>query len=285
MILPSHRPFRQITIIGVGMMGGSLGLAIKKHKLAKEVVGLSFQQSSLIKAMKIGAVDVATTDLAKAIRNTDLIILATPVETIIQFLPKINPYLRKNCYITDIGSTKSDIVDMAAKLLAFPDNFVGSHPLAGSEKRGVENAVDSLFTGAKCILTPIKTTHHTAFEKVKLFWTKLGTEVLTMEPEQHDQVLAYISHLPHMAAFSLMGAVPDEMLQYAANGLKDSTRIAASSPQMWADICLSNGKYIIKAVDDIVKQLSIVRQAIIAKDEKILLAQFEKAKAKREKLN
>ncbi|MBF0484732.1 MAG: prephenate dehydrogenase/arogenate dehydrogenase family protein [Candidatus Omnitrophica bacterium] len=285
MILPSHRPFRQITIIGVGMMGGSLGLAIKKHKLAKEVVGLSFQQSSLIKAMKIGAVDVATTDLAKAVRNADLLILATPVETIIQFLPKLNPYLRKNCYITDIGSTKSDIVDMAEKLLAFPNNFVGSHPLAGSEKRGVENAVPDLFSNVKCIITPVKTTNAQAIEKVKLFWHKMGTEVLTMEPEQHDQVLSYVSHLPHMAAFSLMGAVPEDMLQYAASGLKDTTRVAASSPQMWSDICRSNGKYIIKAIDDMVKELAIIRQGIIDKDEKVLMDKFEKAKVKREKIN
>lgn len=284
MILHSYL-FKRVTIVGVGMMGGSLGLALKKHKIAREVIGLSNRQSSLMSAMKAKVIDTAETDIAKAVKNADLIILAAPVDAIIHLLSAINPHLKRGCIITDLGSAKSAIVDEANRVLSNPGNFVGSHPIVGSEKKGVEGAQDDLFEGAKCIMTPSSTTNNAVADKVKKMWAKIGATVKDMTPSEHDKILAQISHLPHIAAFSMMNAISDEYLELASNGLKDTTRVAGSSSQMWNDICMSNAKNVINVLDAFVAELAKVRLAIVNRDKIRLTECFEKAKEKREKLN
>lgn len=274
--------FKKITIIGVGLMGGSLGMAIKKRKLAREVIGVSQKQSSLVEAIKLKAIDRGETNLQKAVKNADLVILATPVELIIKLIKTINPYLRRGCLVTDIGSAKLEVVETAQKKLSNPGFFVGSHPLVGSEKRGVGFADADLYEQSECIITPTKHTSRSARDRIRNFWSKIGCHVKSMSPEEHDQILAYTSHLPHLLAYGLMETIPPKYLTHVSNGFKDTTRIASSSPQMWNDICLANSNNLIHSLDDMVKNLAELRKAIVNRDEKTLMNHFTKAKEKRD---
>jgi len=283
MLLRSY-VFKRVTIVGVGLMGGSLGMVIKKHRLAKEVTGLSHRQSALAQAIKNKAIDVACLDVKKAISSADLVILAAPVDSIIKLFSTINPYLKRGCIVTDIGSAKAEIVEKGEKILSAPAFFVGSHPLAGSEKKGIAYANVDLFEGSTCIMTPTKTTNQVAKQKVKHFWTKLGLEVKLLSPTEHDEILAYVSHLPHLLAYGLMESVPPEYFEYASKGLKDTSRIAASSPQMWNDICMANSKNILNALDHCVEHLAHFRKAIVRGDQKSLINHFTKAQENQNQL-
>ncbi len=274
--------FRKVTIIGIGLIGGSLGKAIKKHKLAREVIGVAQQQSTLTLAIKNQVIDHGYLDVKKAVVNADLVVLATPVSIITGILSMIGPHLRRNCIVTDVGSSKLSIVHAAQQHLPSASFFVGSHPLAGSEKRGVQHAQEDLFNGSVCIMTPTEETHRVARDRVKLLWTKLGCQVKLLSPEEHDKILAYISHLPHLMAYALMEAIPSEYLPYAAQGLKDTTRIASSSPQMWTDICMGNSKNLIRALDELVKNLSALRKAVSSHNQRELTEHFQAAKQKRD---
>ncbi len=280
MLLKSYL-FKRVTIVGVGLMGGSVGLAIRKYRLAKEVIGLSQKQSSLVAAIKKKAIDTACSDVPKAIRNADLVILATPVDSIIKLLTTISPYLRRGCVVTDIGSSKVEVVSAAEKVLSNNVIFIGSHPLVGSEKQGVEFATAELFDHSQCIMTPTKKTHYSAQEKVKKLWTKIGSHVSILSAQEHDEIMAYTSHLPHLLAFGLVEVISPEQLKFAAKGLLDTTRIAGSSPQMWNDICLSNSQNVLKSLDHFVKDLSILRKAIVNKDQSTLLEYLTRAQKKR----
>ena len=276
--------FRRVAIIGVGFMGASLGLAIKKKGLAREIVGIGRQEASLKQAKDLGAVDEVTLDFNKGIIGADLIVLATPVNTILDCIETLGKESRRGCIITDLGSTKNAIVERAEKVLHHSLLFVGSHPLVGSEKKGPASANAQLYEGGVCVMTPTDKTNRLAREKVKQFWTQLGSTVKLMTPQDHDQTLAYISHLPHLVAFALMKAMPDNYLEHATPGLKDTTRIAASDPQVWRDIALSNHKPILKALDETVKVLATMRKAIVARDSEALADIFKQAKEKRERL-
>ncbi len=283
--MPLRTPlFRRISIIGVGLIGGSLGLAIKKQNVAREIVGFSHTAASLNYALEHKIIDHAAQDLKTAVHNADLVILATPVKTIINLMPLIASYLSRYCIVTDVGSTKASIVEAAQKNLPSYPMFVGSHPLAGSEKKGPTHASAELFEGAVCIMTPMDQTNRLAKEKVKHFWTNLGSHVKFLAPDQHDKILAYISHLPHAVAYSLVETIPAEYLEFSVQGFKDTTRIASSSPQMWTDICLANPKNIVKSLDEVVKNLSAIRKMILAKDEQGLNDHFQKSKTKRDSI-
>jgi len=277
--------FRRVAIVGVGFMGASLGLAIKKKGLARQIVGIGHHEDSLKEAQRLGAIDEATLDFNKGIIGADLIVLATPVNTILDFIEILGKEHRRGCIITDLGSTKAMIVERAEKVLHHSLLFVGSHPLVGSEKKGPKNATSQLYEGGVCVMTPTDKTNRLAKEKIKQFWSQLGSSVKFMLPGEHDQVFAYISHLPHLTAFALMKAMPDEFLPHATQGLKDATRIAASDPQVWRDIALSNHKSILKALDEAVKVLAAMRRAIVARDQEALTDIFKQARAKREGLD
>lgn len=276
--------FKRITIVGVGFMGGSLGLAIKKNRLAREVIGLSHRQTALAQAVQMKAIDVPCLDVKKAIGNADLVVLAAPVDSIIKLCSTINPYLRRHCIVTDIGSAKANIVDSAERVLSNPSLFVGSHPLTGSEKSGVGSAVEDLFNGAKCVITPTAKTSQAARQKIKYFWTKLGMDVRILSPQEHDEILAYVSHLPHLLAYGLISGIPPNFLEYASRGLKDTCRIAASSPQLWSDICIANSKNVLNALDKDVELLAHFRKAIVNHDHKELLHLFTKAQEMHRKI-
>ena len=277
--------FRRVAIIGPGFMGASLGLAIKKKGLAKEIIGIGRHEASLREASAVGAIDENTMDLKKGVNGADLIVLATPVNAIVDVLEILGKEFRRNAIVTDIGSTKSTIVERAEKVLHHSVLFVGSHPLVGSEKKGPAHANATVYEGGMCVMTPTDKTNRLAKEKIKHFWSLLGCSVKMMDPQEHDESLAYISHLPHLAAFALMKAMPENCLELAPQGLKDTTRIAASDPEIWRDIALSNHRYILKAIDENVKALSAIRKAIVTRDQAALTDMFKQAKIKRERLD
>ncbi len=276
--------FRKVAIIGVGLIGGSLGKALKKHNLAKEIIGYSRRKEALTYAVKEKAIDHGTHDVKRAVDNADLVVLATPVSVVPAMLAAIAPHLKKSCIITDVGSTKVSIVAAAHQTLQNPSMFVGSHPLAGSEKKGVEFSLESLFEESICIMTPLDETNRSAVDRLKKMWTVVGAQVKVLSPEEHDKTLAYVSHLPHVLAYALMGIINPDILPYGSNGLKDTTRIAASTPQVWSDICFANARNIIGAMDDLVHGLATIRRAISEADEKTLSEYFKNAKANRDKL-
>ncbi len=276
--------FRKVTIIGVGLIGGSVGLAIKKYRLAREVIGVSRQQSSLTQALKSKAIDRASHDIKRSAQDADFVVLATPVKATIHFLSTIGRDLRRGALVTDVGSTKSAIVEAAQKNLPPHVHFVGSHPLAGSEKKGAAFSSAELFERAVCLMTPTEKSQKFAVDRIKTFWTKIGANVKILSPSEHDKALAYISHLPHLLAYGLIGTVPQEHLNLASQGLKDTTRIAASDPEIWRDICLTNASHLVKSLDEFIKILSIYRKAIVSRDEQILLENFRKSKNKRDSI-
>lgn len=273
--------FNKVAIIGVGLIGGSIALGLKKKKLCYEVIGMSRHKNTLLLAKKRGAIDRGSQQIG-IIKDADLVILATPVSLIFKLAPIIRKIVKPECIVSDVGSTKKEIVSKLEKL--FP-NYVGSHPLAGSEKRGIINARYDIFKNSLCILTPTKNTNRLAKDKIRRLWSSLGAKVVYLPADMHDKILSFSSHLPHLVAFSLIGAVSAKYLRFSSGGLKDSTRIAASDPGLWADIFLSNKGNILKATQVLQDNLSKIKSAINKKDKKLLIKILKEAKAKRESLD
>lgn len=272
--------FNKVAIIGTGLIGGSLALAIKKNRLAGKIVGVSRHKKSLLLAERRGAIDSGSQAL-EIIKDADLVIFATPVNVILSLAPKVAKFIKKDCLVTDVGSTKEKIVSSLEK--RFP-NFVGSHPLAGSEKRSIANAHPGLFKNSLCLLTPTKKTNKRAMEKINLLWKRIGAKTNSLSPEAHDKILAFVSHLPHIVAFSLIESVPGNFLKFGSTGLKDTTRIASSDSELWAEIFLSNQKNILQAVTKLEKNISRIKSVVKTKNKKQLSAILKKAKEKREVL-
>lgn len=276
--------FKRITIIGLGLIGGSLGLAIKHKRLAKKVVGVSRRRTTILRALSIGAVDSVTLDLKKGVEDSDLIILTVPVLKIMDLAGHIAPALKKGAIVIDAGSTKSEIVKNIESILSGSRDFVGSHPLAGSELSGVIHARHDLFKGAYCILTKTNRTNKKALGKVKRFWRALSMKVEVMSPEKHDKCVSRLSHLPHAVAVALSNASSKEDLRLAAGGFKDTTRIAAGSPELWKDIFITNKKNIAADIRILKKELSKIEAALKKGSSSELLRLFNKAKALRDSL-
>jgi len=274
------RLFNKVAIIGTGLIGGSIALGIKKKKLANKVIGVSRKKKSLLLAKRLGAIDQGSQRM-DIIKGADLVILAAPVNTILDSSPLITKFVAKDCLVTDVGSTKKEIV---AKLEKAFTHYVGSHPLAGSEKRGIVNACAGVFKDSLCILTPTKNTNQEALAKIKKLWSELGAKVEFLSPDIHDEILSFVSHLPHITAFSLISSIPQEYLNFASTGLKGTTRIATSDGEIWNDIFLSNQKNILRAIGLFQKHLFKIKSAIRNKDKKLLTQILKKAKSKRETL-
>lgn len=274
------RLFNKVAIIGTGLIGGSLALAIKKRKLANRVAGFSRHKKTLGLAKKLGAIDTGSQDLS-IVKDADLVILATPVDTILKIAKKISKVVKPGSIISDVGSTKVEIVLKLKKL--FP-RYVGSHPLAGSEKRGIINANADIFKNSLCILTPVKSTHKPSLLKLKKFWNMLGAEVVYLNPSLHDDILSLVSHLPHLIALCLIGVVPRRYLRFAASGFKDTTRIVSSDAAVWRDIFISNRKSILKAVGVFQNYLSKAKTRIKEKDAKGLEGILKESKRIRDSL-
>jgi len=274
------RLFNKVAIVGTGLIGGSLALAIKKNRLANEVIGVSRHKKSLLLAKRKGAIDRGSQAFG-IIKDADLLILATPVNTIINLAPKISDIVGRDCIVSDVGSTKKEIV---LRLEGFFPNYVGSHPLAGSEKKGIINAQPDLFKDSLCILTPTRNTNKKALNKLNLLWNRLGAGTVKLSPHAHDKILSFVSHLPHIVAFSLIGVIPRQYLKFASTGLKDTTRIAASDSEIWQDIFLNNRENISEAIETFQKNLFKIKSAIRKKDSRLLARILKEARNKRETL-
>lgn len=275
--------FKRVGIIGLGLIGGSLGLAIKEKGIAYSVIGISRKKTTLEKARKLKVIDRGFLGF-KILASCDLIILATPVQATIRLFSKIKPYLSTGCIVSDVGSTKLEVVNAARKILSKKVDFIGAHPLAGSERRGIDNVEKNLFKGSLCLLTPLKTNKKENVKKVKLFWERLGSKVRVLSPEMHDKVISDTSHLPHLLAFSLIASIPDSSLGYSASGLRDTTRIASSDPQLWTEIFLTNRQAILKSLAVFKKHLSGLSILIRQREKRKLFTRVKQAKLKRDKL-
>ncbi|MBI5166716.1 MAG: prephenate dehydrogenase/arogenate dehydrogenase family protein [candidate division NC10 bacterium] len=283
----TSRLFHRVAIIGVGLIGGSLAGAIKKGRLAGEVVGIDQDPAILDQALELDLIDWGFPEAEKGVEGAGLVVLAVPVGSIVTLASRVNPHLREGSILTDVGSVKAPLVSAIEPIMPPGRFYVGGHPIAGSERSGPEAASPDLFRGAKCILTPTERTDREALEKVKLLWEDLGSIVVTMDPYRHDQVFAAVSHLPHIVAYSLintlldLGEEGDKLLAYSAGGFRDYTRIAGSHPVLWRDICLENRVAILQMVARFKKALERVEEMIAAQDGEALQAEFERARAVR----
>ncbi len=253
---------KHVTIIGVGLIGGSAGLALKAHNPDIRIAGVGRRRSSLREAMKIGAADSVHLESVAPAGESDLVILATPVGAFGKYLEAIRPHLKKSAVVTDVGSTKSTVVRLAGEILGAGGGFVGSHPMAGSERKGVSYARADLFNGATCIVTPAKNTPARLVKRVETFWRILRMNTVRMSPTAHDRVMARVSHLPHVLAGLLMMLPHKGDLDVSASGFADATRLAGGDPEMWRDILMTNRRFIIDAIDDFDESLIHLRDLL-----------------------
>jgi prephenate dehydrogenase len=278
----------RLAIIGIGLIGGSLSLALKQAGQVKHVVGYARNEATREQALSLGIIDTAAASIETAIKGADIIVLAVPMGAMASALAEISQHLTDNTIITDAGSTKADVAKAAAdKLGNRISQFVPGHPIAGTEKSGPSAAFATLYQDHKVILTPMKQTDTTAVEAVKMMWQQTGAEVTEMTVEHHDLVLAATSHLPHLLSFNLVGLLAqnedvDEVLRYAAGGFRDFSRIASSDPVMWRDICLSNHDAILTLLQQYQQQLAEIEQAIQKQDGDYLMTLFQSAKTARD---
>lgn len=282
--------FNKVAIIGVGLIGGSLAMILRQKQIATHIIGIGRGIKNLERAKELGVVDEFTQDIKQGVNDADIVIVATPVCSITGIIKDIIPFLKKGTIITDVGSVKQAIVKEVEKFIPEDICFVGGHPIAGTENAGVEAAFLTLFKGKKCILTPTERTDKKALWKIKSIWEAGGSNVILMDAEKHDRILAIISHLPHIVAYSLVNTVADikdfteNILTYSAGGFKDFTRIASSPPEMWRDICLLNRDAIIDVIKRFQTDLSKLERLINDKDANGIFKEFERAKTVRDNL-
>ena len=264
-----------VTIVGVGLIGGSFGLALKRRKLAQHVIGAGRSRASLERALEVGAIDEIADDFREAVRRSSFVLLAAPVRTIRQIVEEIAPLVSETTIVTDTGSTKTRIVDAAQRHWREPVMFVGSHPIAGSEKSGVQHATPDLFEGKLVAITPTENTSREGVQMVADTWRALGASTLEISPKKHDEILARTSHVPHVIATLLVSLVQgidsEETRKLVGTGLRDSTRLAESSAEMWRDICLANNATIREALDEFRELLDRTIEHLNREDEERLL--------------
>lgn len=282
--------FNRLVIAGVGLIGGSLGLAARERGLVGEVVGFGRTEVNLRVALERGIIDSYTFDPGEAARGADLLLLAVPVEATGPTAEKFIPVLPPGCIITDAGSTKERVVTTMERLLPPALSFVGAHPIAGTEHAGAAAAFATLFEERLCVLTPTPRTDPTALARVRALWTGVGMRVEEMDVVTHDQILARVSHLPHLIAFSVMNAVLEaraanvDPLGYAGSAFTDLTRVAASPAEMWRDICLSNRDALLRAISEFEGALAEIKAHVANEDGKALEAAINRARAERQRL-
>ena len=265
-----------VAIVGVGLIGGSIGLGLRSRGLAQEVVGIGWREASLRQAKRMGAVTRTTLDMARGVAKADLVVVCTPVEQVVPTIRQADAACRHGTVITDAGSTKSDIVTDLADLRNA--RFVGGHPLAGSEKRGPQAAMADLFEGRVTVVTPTRDTDADALAAVERLWSGLGSRVVRMTHQAHDAALADTSHLPHVAASALALATPRELLPLVAGGWSDTPRVAAGEGALWRQILLSNRRNVARALSRYEKTVARFRRALADDDAAALEALLMEAK-------
>jgi prephenate dehydrogenase len=278
----------RLAIIGVGLIGGSLSLALKKAGKVTEVVGFARNEETRQQAMSLGLIDRAAISIEDAVTGADVVVLAVPMGAMAKTLAEIAPHVTDKMVITDAGSTKAQVVEAAVATLGDRvSQFVPGHPIAGTEKSGPSAAFPELYQNHKVILTPLAETDAVALKTIQTMWVDVGAEVSEMTVQHHDLVLAATSHLPHLLAFNLVGLLAqnddvDDVLRFAAGGFRDFSRIASSDPVMWRDICLSNDAAILGLLKQYQQQLTEIEQAIQQQDGDYLMDLFQRAKQARD---
>lgn len=274
----------KITVVGLGLIGGSICSAAKKYGAADEVVGFDIDGRVREYAVKNGIVDSCLSSLDQE-NDSGLVVVATYVDRIADTIRELAPSLKKGCIITDVGSVKSKVVESAEGILDNGLSFIGSHPIAGSENPGIENSDPDLFKNCNAVITPTESTDDKSVETLSKFWRIIGSNVLRMDPALHDRIFAYVSHLPHVAAYTLVNTLDssdiEHIFSYSGGGLKDYTRIASSSPEMWKTIFMQNKGPLLEAVQNFKKNLEIVESAIREDDLNSLQALLEEAQKKK----
>lgn len=278
----------RLCIIGVGLIGGSLARALREAAYVKEIVGSSRSAEHLQKAVELGVIDRYDTDLRKAVQGADMVFVSVPLGAMAAVFESIKDSLDEAAVVTDGGSAKASVIaDVRQALGSIPGWFVAGHPIAGTERSGVEASFAELYTGRRVILTPTAETQPAAVKKVRAMWEAAGASVNEMNVEHHDEVLAATSHLPHMLAFALVESLARmsekrEIFEYAAGGFRDFTRIASSDPVMWRDICLANRDALLNMVENFRGDLDDLTSAIRDQDAGRVLRIFQDAKAARD---
>ncbi len=278
----------RLVIVGVGLIGGSLARALRKKEVVGEIVGVGRGEANLQRAVELGVIDRYSTDSCAGVAGADLVFLATPVCSIAEVLSTIAPHLSHGCVVTDGGSVKGALIAACEPLMLPGTYFVGGHPIAGTEHAGVDASFAELYQGKRCIVTPTIQTDSNALQKVVAMWEATGSEVVLMDVDKHDRVVAAISHLPHMVAYSLVNAVKgydrfeENILNYTAGGFRDFTRIASSDPVMWRDIAVTNRDAIVEMMDTFTDYFSRLRALVNAGDGKGLEKFFLNSKQSRD---
>ncbi|MCE5339613.1 MAG: prephenate dehydrogenase/arogenate dehydrogenase family protein [Planctomycetaceae bacterium] len=276
------KDLRQVTVIGLGLLGSSITLAVKGGNFGIKAAGFSHRESTRKRARKLEVADIVYSDILESVADADVVILATPICTFEEIFKTIRPALKKGCIVTDVGSTKVLPHKWAKKTLPACVNYVGSHPIAGSEQRGVEFGRDDLFYGAACILTEDASTDKSAAAVLKKFWSLLGCRVYTMAAAKHDKILSNVSHLPHATAAALLNASDSEQLKHCGKGFIDTSRVASGPANVWSDIFITNAENIEKGIEKLIKELVKIKKAV--KHKKKIEKLLEQARQKRAKL-
>ena len=279
----------KLVVFGVGLIGGSFALALKKRRAVAHVVGVGRSRANLLAARRLGVIDEIATDPARAVKDADLVLLAVPLGQTRAVLAQIAPHLAPHTIVSDAGSTKRDVIDSARRQLgATFSRFVPAHPIAGTEKSGAAAAFPELFSGRNLILTPEAETSGSALKLVAAAWKTAGARVITMDAAAHDRMFALVSHLPHLLVFAAVCNIADypdaaNLFQNTGGGFRDMTRIAGSSPEMWRDICVANRDALLAALDGYLSDLEAMRGLLEASDGAALEAKFAIARAARAK--
>ncbi len=284
----SKKPFFQkVTILGVGLIGASFALAMKKHGLCQSIVGYGRNSQNLQRAIDKKIIDSFDLDPADATRAADLIVFATPVGIFTDLAECIKGSLKTNALVTDVGSVKGKLVHDMEKAMPETVCFVGGHPIAGSDRSGIDKSSAEIFKRAQCIITPTLNTDKRGLQKVIDIWTIFGSRVEVIDPDEHDKIYALVSHLPHIIAYEIINTVADidsAYLRFSGKGFKDTTRIASSAPELWRDICLLNRDNLLECVEIFKKNLDRVSQYLRANDSGSLEKDFQKARTLRESI-
>ncbi|MCU7938578.1 MAG: prephenate dehydrogenase/arogenate dehydrogenase family protein [gamma proteobacterium symbiont of Bathyaustriella thionipta] len=286
--MKTAKKIEHLCIIGVGLIGGSFARAIRQAGLVNHITGCGRNIDNLQTALSLGVIDDYSQDVKQAVKDADVIFIATPVGSFQSVLSQLKDAIKKDAIITDGGSTKSSVIEAAEAVFnEVPENFVPGHPIAGTENSGVEASFATLYHEHRVILTPLKQTNPEAIDMVTRLWESAGAQVITMDAHHHDLVLAATSHLPHLLAFSLVNTLTtldekQEIFENAAGGFRDFTRIASSDPSMWQDICLANKDALLEHLDHFSADLNQLRFALKQGDGDFLKEIFIRAKKSRD---
>lgn len=281
---------KEITIVGPGLIGSSIGLSAKEKKIVGRIIGIDSNKSNLADAINIGSIDCGYNKIDENISNSDIIFICTPVKSITRIFQKLLPYVKKKAIISDVGSVKNIFNKSHYKLIENHCDLIPGHPIAGTEFSGASNSKKDMFENKWCVLTPMSSSKK-SLQIIKKFWIKLGMNISNMTPEEHDKIVSITSHLPHLIAFAIVETsvkfdpkVKNKLINLSAGGFRDFTRIASSDPKMWTDIFLENKKNIIKTLEIFTKDLNTFKNLIKKNDDKKISQLIKKSKNVRKRI-